>query len=118
MKTFLMVVATNVLIVAFMALASSLWSLIGAVVGYGNSWWLAPLASFAAFLIAGRFVRDADRDVAFRAQYAIFGVFCAAVLVASLLGQNLGIPAWRIVLTLILLIAGTWLGRAVLGRPA
>lgn len=116
MKTVLMVVVANVLIIAFMALASLFWPLIGAVVGYGNSWWLAPLASFGAFLIAGRVVKDADRDVAFRAQYAIFGVFCVAILLVSLLGQNLGIPAWRVVLTLVLLIAGTWAGRAMLGR--
>jgi len=115
MKTFWMVVVTNALFVAFVALASLLWPLIGSLVGYGNSWWLAPLASFGGFLIAGRAVKGADRDLAFRAQLGVLNVFCAGALLAPLLGLNPGIPAWRVLLTLALSIAGTWLGRAMLG---
>ncbi len=115
MKTFWMVVVTNALFVAFVALASLLWPLIGSLVGYGNSWWLAPLASFGGFLIAGRVVNEADRDLAFRAQSGVLSVFCAGTLLAPLLGLNLGIPAWRVLVTLALGIAGTWLARAMLG---
>jgi hypothetical protein len=116
MKTVQMVVLTNVLFIATAILMSLLWPFIGRVVGYGNSWWVAPLAAFVGFLIAGRVIKKADRETAYRAQLAIFGVFCIGVLVWGLAVENLGIPAWRVTLTLVLSILATWLARAALGR--
>lgn len=115
MKTFLMVVLANVVIVAIMALTSALWPLVGGLLGHGNSHWVAPLAFFCGFLIAGLVVRDANRDIALRAQLAIFALLCAAILLPALWGQSLGIPAWRVLLTFVLVSAGTVAARAVLG---
>lgn len=115
MKTFQLVLLTNVVFVAVVVLAILLWPKIGSIVGYGNSWWLAPLASFLGFLIAGRVIKDADRGSGCWAQIAVLGLFCLGVFLWSLLIENLGIPAWRIALTLALSIAGTWLGRLALG---
>ncbi|MDP2800537.1 MAG: hypothetical protein Q8O26_01505 [Phreatobacter sp.] len=115
-KTILMVVVTNILIIVIAAVFSLLWDLIGAVVGYRNSWFVAPIACFTAFLIAGRVVGGADPDGALRAQLAVICLFCTSVLLASLVVHNLGIPAWRVMLTLALASVATWAGHAVLVR--
>lgn len=115
MKAFQMVALTNVLFVAILALLSLLWPLIGAIV-YNSSWWIAPLAAFGGFFVAGRVVRATDHDQACRLQIAVMSIFCFGVLIWSLLIQNLGIPAWRVVLTLALASAGTWLSLIALGR--
>lgn len=115
-KTILMVVVTNALIIVITAVFSLLWNSIGAVVGYRNSWFVAPIACFAAFLIAGRVVGGADPDGALRAQLAVICLFCAGVLLASLVVHNLGIPAWRVMLTFALASLATWAGHAVLVR--
>lgn len=115
-NTILMVVVTNILIIVIAAVFSLLWNSIGAVVGYRNSWFVAPVACFAAFLIAGRVVGSADPGGALRAQLAVIGLFCASVLLASLVVHNLGIPAWRVILTFALASVATWAGHAVLVR--
>lgn len=116
MKTVQMVGLTNVLFLVTVILISLLWPMIGPVVGHANSWWVAPLASFGGFLIAGRVIRQADADQARKAQIAILSIFCFGTLLWSVLIRNLGIPAWRVILTLALCIAATWLAHFVLGR--
>lgn len=116
MKTVQMVGLTNILFVVIVILISLLWPMIGSVVGYANSWWVAPLASFGGFLIAGRLIRQADGEKAKKAQIAILSIFCFGTLLWSVLIRNLGIPAWRVVLTLALCIGATWLAHLALGR--
>jgi hypothetical protein len=116
MKLFQMVALTNVLFVVVVALVSMLWPMIGALVGYANSWWVAPLAAFCGFLIAGLLIRGVDLDRAFKAQLAIFGVYCFGTLLYSALIRNLGIPAWRVLLTLVLFVLATKLAQLALGR--
>lgn len=118
MKTFQMVALTNLLFVVVMVLVALFWPWIGALVGYANSWWAAPLASFGGFLIAGRLIKDVDLNTAFKAQLAVLSIFCFGTLLWNVLIQNLGIPAWRVVLTLILTGLATALARFTLGRKA
>lgn len=115
-QTILMVAVTNTLIMIITAVFSLLWNSIGAVVGYRNSWFVAPIACFVAFLIAGRVIGAADPDGALRAQLAVICLFCAGVLLASMAVHNLGIPAWRVMLTFALASLATWAGHAVLVR--
>jgi hypothetical protein len=116
MKMVQMVALTNVVLIAIVAMVSMLWPWIGSVVGYGNSWWLAPLASFGGFVISGRLIKDVDLERAFRTQFALLSTFYFGTLLWSVLIQHLGIPAWRVVLTLALSGLATWLGRLALGR--
>lgn len=116
MRTVQMVGLTNALFLLIVILISLLWPMIGSVVGYANSWWVAPLASFGGFLIAGRLIRPFDPLQASKAQFAILSLFCFGTLLWSVLVRNLGIPAWRVVLTLALCIGATWLARLGLGR--
>ncbi len=117
-RTALMVAAANALLVVVLLVIGTLWPVIGPLVGHGNSWWVAPLGAFLGFLAAERIVAGADHDLALRAQYAILGVFCAAVGIWALLDPGVGIPAWRITLTLVLALAATWAARRLLPRAA